>query len=74
MVDEKKITSAEEAQKKRAQNRDPHQPSPEAGINVGFSPKGMKTVRSYFLPSIDIPSRIALISSDILMLAFLFVF
>lgn len=51
MVDENKITNAEEAQKKRAQNRDPHQPGPEAGINVGFSPKGMKTVRNYFLPS-----------------------
>lgn len=47
MVDENKITTAEDALRKRAQNRDPHQAGPEAGINVGFSPKGMQTVRHY---------------------------
>ncbi|OJI96675.1 hypothetical protein ASPVEDRAFT_23672 [Aspergillus versicolor CBS 583.65] len=45
MVDENKITTAEDALRKRAQNRDPHQAGPEAGINVGFSPKGMQTLK-----------------------------
>lgn len=46
LVDQNKITSAEEALKKRAQNRDPHSAGPEAGINVGFSPQGMQKVRT----------------------------
>lgn len=52
MVDENKITTAEDALRKRAQNRDPHQAGPEAGINVGFSPKGMQTVCHYSYLSI----------------------
>lgn len=65
MVDENKITTAEDALRKRAQNRDPHQAGPEAGINVGFSPKGMQTVRH---------TPICLyLARDILMLMFIFI-